>query len=106
MSPTRRLNLAEVEPVPVDAAACCDLLRQSANHLASARAVAAIDPEGAFALGYDGCRKVALATISLSAPARAAMLTTRPPSTPPLPSRPSTSTIMTRCAERSTTPPT
>lgn len=63
MNPTRRLDLAEVEPVPVDPTACRDLLRQAGSHLVSARTIAADDPEGAFVLGYDGCRKAALATM-------------------------------------------
>jgi hypothetical protein len=46
-----------IERVPADAATADQELVIAERHLASAAALAASDPVGAFALGYDGVRK-------------------------------------------------
>jgi hypothetical protein len=56
-----------LERVPVDDDVVGNLLRQAANHLRTARAgVEAGDPEGAFQLAYDACRKTCLALVMAS----------------------------------------
>lgn len=53
-----------VERVPIDADVCAHLLRQSGNHLRTAIAGnEGGDPEGAFQLAYDACRKACLALV-------------------------------------------
>jgi hypothetical protein len=53
-----------LERVPVDDDVVGNLLRQAGNHLRTARAgVEADDPEGAFQLAYDACRKTCLALV-------------------------------------------
>lgn len=64
--PTIASLLAEgaIERVPVDEEVVSNLLRQSGNHLRTATAGAlADDPEGAFQLAYDACRKSCLAVV-------------------------------------------
>jgi len=58
------ISAGEVERVPVDEAVVTNLLRQAGNHLRTAAAGAeADDPEGAFQLAYDACRKTSLALV-------------------------------------------
>jgi hypothetical protein len=53
-----------VERVPVDSEVVGNLLRQAGNHLRTAAAgLEADDPEGAFQLAYDACRKACLALV-------------------------------------------
>lgn len=53
-----------IERVPVDEDVVSNLLRQAGNHLRTATAGAAAgDPEGAFQLAYDACRKASLALV-------------------------------------------
>ncbi|TDD55054.1 hypothetical protein E1263_26530 [Kribbella antibiotica] len=53
-----------VERVPVDESVTSNLLRQAGNHLRTAAAGAEDgDPEGAFQLAYDACRKISLALV-------------------------------------------
>lgn len=53
-----------VERVTVDQEVVANLLRQAGNHLRTAAAGAeAGDPEGAFQLAYDACRKTSLALV-------------------------------------------
>jgi hypothetical protein len=53
-----------LERVPVDDDVVGNLLRQAGNHLRTARVgVEADDPEGAFQLAYDACRKTCLALV-------------------------------------------
>lgn len=53
-----------LERVPVDQEVVTNLLRQASNHLRTAAAGAADDdPEGAFQLAYDACRKSSLALV-------------------------------------------
>lgn len=53
-----------LERVPVDEAVVGNLLRQAGNHLRTAAVGAeADDPEGAFQLAYDACRKTCLALV-------------------------------------------
>ena len=70
MNAAARVSLAKllsegaVERVPVDTEVCTHLLCQAANHLRTAATGAAGgDPEGAFQLAYDACRKSCLALI-------------------------------------------
>lgn len=64
MGPTRRLDVRDLEAVPVDSQTCRTLVEQSNAHLRSAQMLEELDAEGAFQLAYDGCRKVALAVVS------------------------------------------
>jgi hypothetical protein len=58
------ISTGEIERVPVDQAVVTNLLRQAGNHLRTAAAGAdANDPEGAFQLAYDACRKTCLALV-------------------------------------------
>ena len=58
------ISAGEVERVPVDQEVVANLLRQAGNHLRTAAAGAdAGDPEGAFQLAYDACRKTSLALV-------------------------------------------
>lgn len=58
------ISAGEVERVPVDQAVVTNLLRQAGNHLRTAATGAdAGDPEGAFQLAYDACRKTSLALV-------------------------------------------
>lgn len=58
------LNEGSLERVSVDAATCTHLLTQFRNHLRTATAgVQTADPEGAFQLAYDACRKTCLALL-------------------------------------------
>jgi hypothetical protein len=58
------ISAGDVERVPVDQAVVTNLLRQAGNHLRTAAAGAdAGDPEGAFQLAYDACRKTSLALV-------------------------------------------
>lgn len=58
------MSAGEIERVPVDQAVVTNLLRQAGNHLRTAAAGAdAGDPEGAFQLAYDACRKTSLALV-------------------------------------------
>jgi hypothetical protein len=58
------ISAGEVERVPVDQDVVTNLLRQAGNHLRTAAAGAeADDPEGAFQLAYDACRKTCLALV-------------------------------------------
>ena len=58
------LNEGAIERVPVDQEVVTNLLRQAGNHLRTAAAgVDADDPEGAFQLAYDACRKSSLAVV-------------------------------------------
>lgn len=67
MTPTHRLNLADVERVPVDAAMCRSLVAQARRHRELAVAARAIpDLVGGFQVAYDGCRKVALSVVLAS----------------------------------------
>jgi hypothetical protein len=53
-----------LERVPVDEVVVGNLLRQAGNHLRTATVgVEAGDPEGAFQLAYDACRKTCLALV-------------------------------------------
>lgn len=70
MSPAARVTLASLlsekslERVPVSPDVCRHLLDQSGNHLRTAVAGAdGGDPEGAFQLAYDACRKTCLALV-------------------------------------------
>jgi hypothetical protein len=61
------LRGGSLERVPVDEVVVGNLLRQAANHLRTASAgVEADDPEGAFQLAYDACRKTCLALVMAS----------------------------------------
>lgn len=64
MGPTHRLDVKDLDIVPVDAQTCRALVQQSGAHLRSAQMLREVDAEGAFQLAYDGCRKVALAVVS------------------------------------------
>lgn len=64
MGPTHRLDVKDLDIVPVDAQTCRTLVQQSGAHLRSALMLREVDAEGAFQLAYDGCRKVALAVVS------------------------------------------
>lgn len=58
------LTEGSLERVSVDAAACTHLLTQARNHLRTAAAgVQIADPEGAFQLAYDACRKTCVALL-------------------------------------------
>ncbi|GAA3143166.1 hypothetical protein JOF29_000763 [Kribbella aluminosa] len=58
------ISAGEIERVPVDKEVITNLLRQAGNHLRTAAAGAADDdPEGAFQLAYDACRKTSLALV-------------------------------------------
>jgi len=58
----RLLAEGSLERVPVDATVCQHLLTQAGNHLRTAAGGAeGGDPEGAFQLAYDACRKTCLA---------------------------------------------
>lgn len=58
------ISAGDIERVPVDQAVVTNLLRQAGNHLRTAAAGAeAGDPEGAFQLAYDACRKTSLALV-------------------------------------------
>ena len=68
MNPAARVPLdrllaeGSLERVPVDAEVCQHLLTQAGNHLRTAAGGAeGGDPEGAFQLAYDACRKTCLA---------------------------------------------
>ncbi len=63
MTPTHHLDAKDLERVPRDPDVCQELVRQSRAHRASAAAIAEVDPEGAFQLAYDGCRKIALGVV-------------------------------------------
>jgi hypothetical protein len=69
MNPAARVALAtllsegSLERVPVDADVCRNLMRQAGNHLVTAAGGVEGDPEGAFALSYDACRKACLALV-------------------------------------------
>lgn len=53
-----------IERVAVDESVVRNLLRQAGNHIRTAQAGAdAGDPEGAFQLAYDACRKASLALV-------------------------------------------
>jgi hypothetical protein len=53
-----------LERVPIDEVVVGNLLRQAGNHLRTASVgVEADDPEGAFQLAYDACRKTCLALV-------------------------------------------
>jgi hypothetical protein len=52
-----------LERVPKDHDVVRNLLRQAGNHLGTAAGGAESDPEGAFQLAYDGCRKMCLALV-------------------------------------------
>jgi hypothetical protein len=64
-----RVTLADLlaedslERVPIDSDVVANLLRQAANHLRTSKAGAPDDPEGAFQLAYDSCRKTCLALV-------------------------------------------
>jgi len=60
---TDLLTRGDLERVPADAGVVENLLRQAGNHLKTATAGAADDPEGAFQLAYDACRKTCLALV-------------------------------------------
>lgn len=69
MSPAK-VSLADLlaerslERVSVDTSTCTHLLTQARNHLRTATAgVQTADPEGAFQLAYDACRKTCLALL-------------------------------------------
>lgn len=67
MNPAARITLSRLitegslERIPVDPEVCRNLLRQAGNHLGTAVAGVGSDPEGAFTLAYDSCRKTCLA---------------------------------------------
>jgi len=70
VNPAARVALARLvaegslERVPVDATVCQHLLTQSGNHLRTAAGGAEDgDPERAFQLAYDACRKTCLALV-------------------------------------------
>lgn len=70
MSPAARVTLASLlsekslERLPASPDVCRHLLDQSGNHLRTAAAGAdGGDPEGAFQLAYDACRKTCLALV-------------------------------------------
>jgi len=52
-----------LERAPIDVNVVRNLLRQAGNHLRTAAASSDDDPEGAFQLGYDACRKICLALV-------------------------------------------
>jgi hypothetical protein len=58
------ISEGSIERVPVDQDVVTNLLRQAGNHLRTATAGASDDdPEGAFQLAYDACRKTSLALV-------------------------------------------
>lgn len=58
------LTEGSIERVPVDQEVVSNLLRQAGNHLrTAATGASADDPEGAFQLAYDACRKSSLALV-------------------------------------------
>ncbi|TWD80673.1 hypothetical protein FB561_1760 [Kribbella amoyensis] len=58
------ISAGEIERVLADQEVVANLLRQAGNHLRTAAAGAdADDPEGAFQLAYDACRKTCLALV-------------------------------------------
>ena len=70
MSAAARISIADLlregalQQVPVDAGVAQHLQRQAGNHLRTARAGLDVDdPEGAFQLAYDACRKLCLALL-------------------------------------------
>ncbi len=63
MSPTHRVRPSDLDAIPRDAAVCRELVEQARAHGRSATVIATVDPEGAFQLAHDGCRKVALAVV-------------------------------------------
>jgi hypothetical protein len=61
------ITRGSLERVSVDEVVVGNLLRQAGNHLRTASAgVVADDPEGAFQLAYDACRKTCLALVMAS----------------------------------------
>lgn len=50
MGPTRRLDVKDLESVPVDSQTCRTLVEQSSAHLRSAQMLKGLDAEGAFQL--------------------------------------------------------
>lgn len=70
MNPAARRSLntlvsaAALERVPVDSQTCQRLLDQAHRHVLTASAgLSHSDPEGAFQIAYDACRKVGLALV-------------------------------------------
>ncbi|MCL2483326.1 MAG: hypothetical protein FWF43_07940, partial [Propionibacteriaceae bacterium] len=57
------LKTGELQQVPASRDRADFLLSQADTHLATARRVAADDPEGAFALVYDAARKALVALL-------------------------------------------
>jgi HEPN domain-containing protein len=60
----RLLASGHLQRVPADAATVESLLTSARRHIASATATAEGDPEGAYALAYDGARKTATALLA------------------------------------------
>jgi hypothetical protein len=58
------IDEGSLQRVPVDPTVVANLQRQAGNHLLTARAGLDVgDPEGAFQVAYDACRKMALALV-------------------------------------------
>ncbi len=60
----RLLDTRQLERVPADADTVARLLASARRHIDSAAMTAAVDPEGAFTLAYDACRKTATALLA------------------------------------------
>jgi uncharacterized protein (UPF0332 family) len=64
ISVTRLLSEGSLQQVPVDSDVVENLQRQARKHLLTAQAGLDVDdPEGAFQLAYDACRKLCLALL-------------------------------------------
>lgn len=60
----RLLDTRQLEHVPADVDTVARLLASARRHIDSAAMTAAMDPEGAFTLAYDACRKTATALLA------------------------------------------
>ncbi len=60
----RLLDTRQLEHVPADDDTVAHLLASARRHIDSAAMTAAVDPEGAFTLAYDACRKTATALLA------------------------------------------
>ena len=60
----RLLDTRQLEHVPADVVTVARLLASARRHINSAAMTAAVDPEGAFTLAYDECRKTATALLA------------------------------------------
>ena len=60
----RLLDTRQLEHVPADVDTVARLLASARRHINSAAMTAAVDPEGAFTLAYDACRKTATALLA------------------------------------------